>query len=93
MESTNLTDLLDKLNRLSMSSQELAMMLESEGPVATSRFLGRQEILDLVFQECKEKYGAVPPPIEAENPDTSQRVLSADEYLDMLDNVRKAEDA
>ena len=90
MESTNLTDLLDKLNRLSMSSQELAMMLEDEGPVTVSRYLGRQEILDLVFQECKEKYGAVPPPIEAEAPGNQDRVLSADEYLDELDNVRQA---
>lgn len=90
MESTNLTALLDELNQMSRSSEELAAYLEHEGPVATARYLGRQEILDFVFRFCKEKYGAVPPPIEVEAPSSDERVLSADEFLDLLDNVRKA---
>ena len=85
-----LTDLLDTLITYRRTSAEVAETLERFGPVAAAREMGRQEILELVFEEAKRRFGAIPPPLEPEEYTPSTARLSADEYVE---NVRQAEDA
>lgn len=85
-----LTDLLDTLVAYRRTSSEVAETLERFGAVAAAREMGRQEILELLFEESKRRFGAVPPPISQEEYTPVEARLSADEYVE---DVRQAGDA